>query len=286
MEHRAIAITAPAKINLSLDVIRRLDNGYHELKSVMQSLLLSDIVTLRRTPGFSTKLQLNVTSLPTDENNIALKAWRLLQQKFSLPDEVAITIEKNIPIAAGLAGGSTDAAAVISGINQLFNLELSPEEMENLGASLGSDVPFCLRQGLALASGTGTQLTSLPSLEPLHVLLINPGFAVSTRLVYQHLTFANGQIHPDVLSQVEAIRKHDNDAVLRLCGNYLEHSAFNLFPALSAIKEDVAATGLTALLCGSGGTVFGLSRKRVQAETAFEALKKRYPIVLLTETAF
>lgn len=256
---------AYAKINLALDVLYKRSDGYHEVSMVMQSIDLYDTVTLTKQDK-GIRLVTNRDDLPGDSSNLAYQAAHLLQQTYSLTTGVNITLHKKIPIAAGLAGGSSDAAAVLKGMNELFKLELSDLQLMQLGAQLGSDVPFCLSGGTQLASGRGEKLAVLPQLPSCYVVLAKSAIAVSTAWVYQNYLPYHVLRHPDVDSLVAALGEQDLSKVLTSCGNVLESVTFRAYPALAELKEKMARFGmLMSLMSGSGPTIFALTTEKETA---------------------
>ena len=264
-----ICLQAPAKINLTLNVCGKREDGYHLLESVMQTISLCDQVRIAESKEFC--LSCDNLALPTDQSNLAYKAWALLKNRYELPGNVRIELSKRIPLAGGLAGGSTDCAAVLKGVNRLFGLGLSDQTLRSLAAELGSDVPFCVGGGTALATGVGDQITELAPCPEFYVLAVNGGFEVSTPRVYGALRL-DACPHPDVAKMQAAIRDQDLAAIFAAAGNSLEQPAFELFPALAAFKAQVGAHGFTALLSGSGGTVLGFTDDWERAEWALEEI--------------
>ena len=256
---------AYAKINLALDVLYKRLDGYHEVSMLMQSINLYDTVTLtKQTAGI--QLTTNRADLPGDVTNLAYRAAHLLQKTCSRVTGVAITLDKNIPIAAGLAGGSSDAAAVLSGMNELFELGLSLSQLSELGAQIGSDIPFCLSGGTQLATGRGEKLTAVPSLPPCYVILAKPAIAVSTAWVYQNYRFDHAVCHPNVGAFIAALGEGDLVKAVGYGGNVLESVTFAAHPALAKLKERMAGDGfLMSLMSGSGPTIFALTTEKERA---------------------
>lgn len=270
-----VTLSAPAKINLALDVVGKKANGYHLLNMIMQTIDLYDVVRVSR--AAATTLTCNIPAVPTDSGNICIKAWQAMQEAYHLPDGIKIEIEKNIPMAAGMAGGSTDGAAAIMAINEEFALKLSAEEMKKIAATLGADVPYCIQQGTAQAEGIGDELTALPSCPQIFVLAVNAGFPVSTVEVYKNLQWDKVESHPDVNAIVNAIRRGDAAGVIANTGNVLETSAFKIFPQLAATKNLIGSLGLTPIMSGSGGTMLGLTTDQEQAAHALQKIKAEFP---------
>ena len=275
-------LTAPAKINLALDVVGKKDNGYHLVEMIMQTISLHDTVTVTRSK--QTALHCNKSEVPLNEENICLKAWQMMKEDYNLPNGIDVDIKKNIPVAAGLAGGSTNGAAVILAVNQEFNLNLSPAQMKKIGSRLGADVPFCLQKGTALATGIGDKLQALPQCPKIYVLAVNPGFAVSTVQVYKNLVWHAVPEHPDIQGMITAIKKQKPENLLSKTGNVLETSAFELFPQLAAIKKQIGSFGITPLMSGSGGTMLGLTPDREKAEYVLQQIQDQYPFAGIFET--
>ena len=264
-------IKAYAKINLGLDVVRRLPNGYHEVKMVMQSVGLWDELTLERAEGGIT-ITTDADGLSTGEDNLIYRAARLMLDKYGCPG-LRVHLQKNIPIAAGMAGGSTDAAAVMKGINHLYRLGLSPAQLMEDGVAIGADVPYCILGGTALAEGIGEKLTPLPPLPPCHILIAKPDISVSTKYVYEHLDADGLEAHPDIDGMVQAIRDGSLRGVLERMANVLETVTVPAHPVIADIKARMRELGAAdSRMSGSGPTVFGIFRQedRKLAEAALE----------------
>lgn len=264
---------AYAKINLALDVLCKRTDGYHEVSMVMQSIDLYDTVTLtKQAKGIC--LETNRKDLPGDPSNLAYQAAHLLQQTCPQITGVYITLHKKIPLAAGLAGGSSDAAAVLKGMNELFGLGLSYWQLSELGAQLGSDVPFCLSGGTQLATGRGEKLTVIPSLPPCYVVLAKPDIAVSTAWVYQNYQPNYAGRHPDVAALVASLGEQDLLQMIAHSGNVLESVTFGAYPELAKLKERMAGFGMMmSLMSGSGPTIFALTTEKETALMLKENLK-------------
>ena len=280
-------IEAPAKINLGLDVLCRRPDGYHEVDMIMQTIDLFDTVTLEKTGEPGIVLSTNRRSLPNDEGNLAYRAAKLLFETCEdTMHGVRIHIEKRIPMAAGLAGGSTDCAAVLSGMNQLFSYGLSMEKLMELGKSLGADVPYCLMQGTARSRGIGEKLTPLPKMMACPVLIAKPGVSVSTKAVYEGLHLDEKTIHPDIDALEEDIRRQDLTAVASDMGNLLATVTEELHPEIREIIRLMENHGaIRAMMSGSGPTVFGLfsDKKTAQACESTVRASKLAPDVFLTQ---
>ncbi len=266
-------IKAYAKINLGLDVVRRLPNGYHEVKMVMQSVGLWDELTLERAEGGIT-ITTDADGLSTGEDNLIYRAARLMLDKYGCPG-LRVHLQKNIPIAAGMAGGSTDAAAVMKGINHLYRLGLSPAQLMEDGVAIGADVPYCILGGTALAEGIGEKLTPLPPLPFCHILIAKPAVSVSTKYVYQHLDASGIEMHPDIDGMVQAVRDGSLRGVLERMGNVLETVTVPAHPVIADIKARMRELGAAdSLMSGSGPTVFGIFLDRGKAEAALERFRQ------------
>lgn len=281
----SIKLKAYAKINLGLDVVRKREDGYHEVRMIMQTIGLYDKVSILRTNNTSITVKTNLPYLPTDENNLVYKAAALIKKNYGITQGVHIILDKKIPVAAGLAGGSSDAAAVLYGLNRLFHLNLSKEELSKLGLQLGADVPYCLLRGTALSEGIGEILTPVSPFPSCQVLIVKPGINVSTKHVYEHLKLAEDTPHPNIDAILTAIRRKDLKAAVSHFGNVLESVTIKEYPVIGQIKDELTAFGaIASMMSGSGPTVFGLFDSREKAEKAFYQLKagKSYKQVYLT----
>lgn len=270
-----ITLKALAKINLGLDVIRRREDGYHEVKMIMQTIHLYDrlIITKSDTPGI--RITSNLSFLPVDENNLIYKAGKLLMDEYGITKGVEVELTKRIPVAAGMAGGSTDAAAMLYGINQLFGLELKQSQLMERGVKIGADVPYCLMRGTALAEGIGEELTSLPPMVKCPVLIAKPAISVSTKFVYQKLKLDEHMVHPDIDGMVEAIKGKDLQEIASKMGNVLETVTIPEYPIIAEIKKHMLEhQAINAMMSGSGPTVFGLFADENTAQAAYEAMKE------------
>lgn len=279
---------AYAKINLSLDILGTLPNGYHEVCMIMQSLSLHDTVVLTKeeTPGIV--LTCSDASLPTDASNLAYRAAAAFFEHF-LPDGgVRIDLTKRIPCAAGLAGGSSDAAAVLRGMNTLFDIHASMEELAAIGVTLGADVPYCLFLGTALSEGIGERLTRLPDAPDCFCLLVKPEAGASTGLIYKNYDALEptGVIrHPDTPALLSALDRKDYSFLCEHLCNVLEPVTLQLVPEIAALLSEVSALGADGVrMSGSGPTVFGLFSDQKKVEKAAETLQTHgWKNVFLTE---
>lgn len=272
---KQIRLKAMAKINLGLDVVRRREDGYHEVRMIMQTVNLYDklVITVSEEPGI--RLTTNLGFLPVNEDNLIYKAARLLMDEYDIKKGVDIQLQKFIPVAAGMAGGSTDAAATLIGMNRLFRLNLSRQQMMDYGVKLGADVPYCIAGGTALSEGIGEILTPLPDVPRGYVLVAKPGINVSTRFVYTNLKLNEETEHPDIDAQIEAIKEQDFRKMAGLMGNVLETVTIPAHPIIQEIKDFMMTEGaVNAMMSGSGPTVFGLYEDKQLAEKACEKLRE------------
>lgn len=270
-----LTLKALAKINLGLDVLGKQDNGYHDVRMVMQTIYLYDNVTLTKTEEPGIQLETNLSYLPVDENNIAYKAAKILIDEFGIQEGVHIKLDKHIPVAAGMAGGSSNAAAVLVGMNRLWGLGLSQKELMERGVSLGADVPYCVMRGTALAEGIGEILSPLPPLPKCYVLIAKPSLSVSTKMVYEALDAKEIVEHPDIDGVLEGLKNQDIKKVAASMGNVLESVTIEKYPIIETIKDAMKDAGaLNAMMSGSGPTVFGIFEDRKVAKEAQQKLKE------------
>lgn len=269
-----IKVKALAKVNLGLDVIRRREDGYHEVKMIMQTIHLYDQLEIKKTEKPGIQITTNLDFLPTNENNLIYKAAKLLQDTCKIEEGVAVDLQKHIPVAAGMAGGSTDAAAVLYGMNELFHLGMKRQKLMELGVQIGADVPYCLMRGTALAEGIGEKLRSLPPMPKCPVLIAKPAISVSTKFVYENLKLDEHTVHPDIDAQLAAIRKGDLQGVAAHMGNLLETVTIPEYPVIDEIKRCMLESGaINAMMSGSGPTVFGLFEDEDTARKAFDTMR-------------
>ena len=273
-----IELKALAKINLGLDVLRRREDGYHEVRMIMQTIGLSDELEIRKIKQPGIQVETNLYYLPTNENNLVYKAAQLLKDEFDLRDGIGIRLRKRIPVAAGMAGGSSDAAAVLWGMNQMYKLGLSRQELMDRGVKLGADVPYCVLRGTALAEGIGEKLSVLPPMPKCYILIAKPGISVSTKFVYEnlHANDLRPEQHPDVDAMIRAMEKKDLGLLASRMGNVLETVTVPAYPVIDEIKRFMVEHGaLGAMMSGSGPTVFGIYDTRGKARQAYRELRSR-----------
>lgn len=273
--NRKITEKAFAKVNLGLDVLRRREDGYHEVKMVMQTIGICDVLTFETSDEIEgVTLVSDVEGLPLDDSNLIVKAAKMMIEKYDIKQGVKISLEKNIPMAAGMAGGSSDAAATLRGINKLFGLGLRHEELCKIAVKIGADVPFCVFGGTYLAEGIGEKLTQLKDCPQCTVVVAKPKFGVSTKFVYENLHVETIENHPDMDVVIDCIQNGDLGAMAFNIENILENVTVREYPFITEIKEIMINQGaMNALMSGSGPTVFGLFDNKAKAERAAVELR-------------
>lgn len=270
-----IVIKAMAKVNLGLDVLRRLENGYHEVKMVMQTVDLYDELTVTKEGTEEIIITSNTGELPLNEDNLIYKAATLLFEKAGCAYGVSIHLNKNIPIAAGMAGGSTDAAATLLALNALFEFGFSKEELAEIGVKIGADVPYCIYGGTYLSEGIGEVLTKLPDAPDCYIVIAKPPIGVSTKYVYENLHIETVKEHPDMDGMVDAIKQNSLQGVVNKMGNVLETVTIKRYPEIERMKQCLLDNGaMNALMSGSGPTVFGIFTEKETADKALGELEK------------
>lgn len=266
-----ISLKALAKINLGLDVVRRREDGYHEVRMIMQTIHLYDKLDIAKTKDEGISIKSNLSYVPTNENNLVYKAGKLLMDEFGITEGVSVNLNKRIPVAAGMAGGSSDAAAMLYGMNRIFDLGLSQKQLMERGVKIGADVPYCLMRGTALAEGIGEKLTQLPPMVKCPVLIAKPQISVSTKFVYENLKLNEATIHPDIDQLVTDIKNKDLPAISSHMGNVLESVTIPAYPVIADIKNKMLESGaINAMMSGSGPTVFGLFGDEETAKKAYK----------------
>lgn len=292
-----VTVKGYAKINLGLDVIGKMENGYHLLRSVMQQIDLYDTIELSRLSeavviknalpaavadkGMRITLTSDSDAVPLDQSNLAYKAAKLLMEYDGIGEGVHIHIIKRIPVAAGLAGGSTDAAAVFMGMNELFGLGHSKDELQELGVKLGADVPFCILGGTALAEGIGEKLTPIQTMPEMYIVIAKPSIGVSTKYVYENLRLEQ-VTHPDTEKILAAMQRKDLAEMTGLLGNVLESVTIEKYPLIRELKDVMLETGAVgSLMSGSGPTVFGIFDTMEKAAEAEKQMRRKYPQVFI-----
>ena len=270
-------LRALAKINLGLDVIRKREDGYHEVRMIMQTINMYDQleIDIKEEPGIS--ITTNLPFIPTNENNLVYKAAKLLMDEFHIEKGITVELQKFIPVAAGMAGGSSDAAATMIGMNRLFGLGLTVRQLMERSVSIGADVPYCLLRGTALAEGIGEKLRPLPPCPNCYLLIGKPSISVSTKFVYEKLDAGNIEEHPDIDRILEGLQWHNLNKISENMGNVLESVTIPAYPIIEEIKNHMKEHGaVNAMMSGSGPTVFGLFDDKMVAERACEALRESH----------
>lgn len=268
-------LRALAKINLGLDIIGKRDDGYHEVRMIMQTIQMYDVLEIQKksTPGIV--LTTNLPYIPTDEGNLVYKAAKLLMDEFHVQEGLTMNLDKSIPVAAGMAGGSSDAAAAFVGVNKLFNLGLSEQELMERAVKVGADVPYCIMRGTALAEGIGEKLTRLPGVPHMYILIGKPAVNVSTKLAYGNLNLLSIKVHPDIDGMVRDIQNGDLYSMIPKMGNVFEPGIIGKYPVIQEIKDLMEAHGaLKAMMSGSGPTVFGIFDDKEKMLRAAAVLRK------------
>lgn len=272
-----ISLKALAKINLGLDVVRRREDGYHEVRMIMQTIYLYDRLDIKRTQEPGIQIQTNLSFLPVNENNLIYKAAKLLMDEFSITDGISVKLDKRIPVAAGMAGGSTDAAAMLFGMNRLFSLGLTKRQLMERGVQIGADVPYCIMRGTALAEGIGEALSPLPPMVKCPVLIAKPSISVSTKFVYQNLKLDDTTIHPDIDRLIDDIKAKNLHDIAAHMGNVLETVTIPNYPVIDEIKKHMLSNGAVgAMMSGSGPTVFGLFDDEDTVKKAYKAMRSSH----------
>lgn len=278
---KACEIYAYGKINLGLDITGRREDGYHEVSMVMQSVRLHDTLLFIRTRSPKIVIITDAKYVPTGEGNLIYKAIELVRSEYGITDGVRVNLKKRLPVAAGMAGGSSDAAATLKAMNRLFDLRMTGERMAELGVRLGADVPYCLMGGTALAEGIGEKLSALPDMPGCHILLVKPPIGISTPQAYKKYdelcsdTSADGAVaHPDIRGIIGTIENSDYAGLCERLGNVLQQVTEPENPVISEIIEQMRSLGADGvLMSGSGPTVFGLFREKRKAEKAYYRFK-------------
>lgn len=270
----SLDVKALAKINIGLDVTGIRDDGYHEVKMIMQTVNLFDNLKLKKTKENEIKMTTNIRYLPVNDDNLCIKAAKLLSDEFGIEEGLSIHLDKHIPVAAGMAGGSTDAAAVLYGMNKMFDLGLKQKELMERGVLIGADVPYCIMRGTALAEGIGEKLKSLPPMVKCPVLIAKPAVSVSTKTVYQNLDSKFDSIsHPDIDLIIKDMKNKDLKGICEHMGNVLEEVTIPMHPIIADIKNHMMEHGAVgAMMSGSGPTVFGFFDDAKTARAAKDAM--------------
>ena len=284
---KSLLVHAHAKVNLYLNVTGKRLDGYHDIETVFHSIQLHDDVVLRPLAKPEISIQCSHPSVPCDSRNLAYRAARLLMNRMDATCGVEISIKKRIPVAAGLAGGSADAAAALWGMNRLFDFGLTQSDLMHLGLQLGADVPFCLLGGAAIGRGIGEVLTPLPPLEDTYMLLANPGIEVKTSWVFKHLHFALTNKPPDDIILVGCLENGDRRGVAESLYNCLEGPVFLKFPRVEALKRELGGCRASygALMSGSGATVFSIMQDAASARQAMSRFRDTFAFCTTSRTS-
>jgi 4-diphosphocytidyl-2-C-methyl-D-erythritol kinase len=271
----SITVKAYAKINIGLDVLRKREDGYHDVCMIMQSLNLYDTITINKSCVGGISIRTNLSYLPNDQGNLVYKAAALFLETISSKDGLYIKLEKRIPVAAGLAGGSSDAAATLKGLNELYQAGLSMQDLMKLGVKLGADVPYCIMLGTALSEGIGEVLTPLSPIPACSILLVKPDISVSTKYVYENLRLGDQVNHPDIVAMKAALEAGNLTSLTKCMDNILQTVTITNYPIITAIKSKMVELGaMVSLMSGSGPTVFGIYQDEELARKAFNYFKK------------
>ncbi len=272
--HTGYQLKAYAKINLGLDVLGKLPNGYHEVKMIMQTVDICDVLTFEKAES-GIAIRTDSQEISAGEDNLAYRAAKLLFDKYGIREGIRIFLRKNIPVAAGLAGGSSDAAATLRGINEIFRLGCSVEELQELGVRIGADVPYCIVGKTALAEGIGEKLTMLPPMPDCLFVVAKPDVNVSTKYVYEHLDERGSYEHPDIDGMAQAVRERNLEGILKRMGNVLESVTVPAHPVIGALKKRMLELGAAgSMMSGSGPTVFGIFTDEGKARKAFLQMRE------------
>lgn len=279
-------LRALAKINLGLDILGKREDGYHEVRMIMQTIQMYDVLEIHKSEAPGISLTTNFPYVPDDERNLVYKAAKLLMDEFHVQEGISMKLDKFIPVAAGMAGGSSDAAAAFVGVNRLFGLGLSERELMERAVKIGADVPYCIMRGTALAEGIGEKLTRIAQMPKCFVLVGKPGVSVSTKLAYESLKLGEITEHPDIDGMIKAIEAGDLYGVTSRMGNVFEPGIIRKYPVIQEIKDLMEANGaLKAMMSGSGPTVFGIfdSEEKIEAAAAVLRESKLAKTVFATE---
>ena len=268
-------LQAFAKINLGLDVLGKREDGYHEVRMIMQTIRMYDQLDMRKSVEPGIHLTTNKKYIPVDENNLVWRAAKLMMDTCGIMEGVSIHLHKVIPVAAGMAGGSSDAAATLVGMNRLFHCGLSKEKLMELGVQIGADVPYCVLRGTALAEGIGEKLTVLPPMPDCWILIGKPGISVSTKYVYTTLDLNTDTVHPDIDGMKKALGDGNLYGITERMGNVLQDVTIPAYPEVERIKEQMKTLGaVKAMMSGSGPTVFGIFDNEEKAQEACQKLRE------------
>ena len=277
-------VKAYGKINISLDIVGKREDGYHLLKMIMQNVDLYDSMSFQKC-NKGINISCNKPYIPTDDKNLVYKAAKLFLETYNINEGVNIYLKKNIPVAAGMAGGSTDAAAVFKTLKQLFKVDVDDQELMKLGVKIGADVPFCMIGGTALCEGIGDIITPLAPFKNQILVLVKPNFGVSTKEVYKNLDISKIFKHPDTEGLIKAMEEEKLIDVCNGMKNLLENVTLRKYPVLKRIKEDMVRMGsMGAMMSGSGPTIFAFFDDMLKAQRCYDKFKTQYKEVYITRT--
>ncbi|MGN0395894.1 MAG: 4-(cytidine 5'-diphospho)-2-C-methyl-D-erythritol kinase [Coprococcus sp.] len=269
-------LNAYGKINLGLDVLRKREDGYHEVKMIMQTVKVFDRLTFSDIEEDRIELSSNLSFIPLNQDNLVYRACEMIRKEYGIEKGVKIYLDKHIPVAAGMAGGSADAAAALIGMNKLFGLKISQKKLMEYGVKLGADVPYCIMRGTALSEGIGEVLTKLPPMPRCFILIAKPPISVSTKMVYENLHVDRLAHHPDIDGMVDALRLGDLTGITDRMENVLETVTVARYPEIEIIKKEMLNGGaLNSLMSGSGPTVFGVYDSEVKARNTMAELRNK-----------
>ena len=272
MDH--IVLKSYGKINLGLDVLGKRPDGYHEVKMIMQTVGLYDVLMREKMKEDKIVMDCNLSFLPTDDKNLVYRAVALMKEKYHITTGVKIHLEKKIPVAAGMAGGSSNCAAALKGMNQMFKLGLSTDELCECGVALGADVPYCIWGGTALAEGIGEKLSRIAPMPDCYILVAKPGISVSTAFVYKNLKLDSLEKHPDIDGMIECLKSDNLKGICDRLENVLETVTIPEYPVIARVKEHLMEQGaMGALMSGSGPTIFGIFSDKKKADQALKSLR-------------
>ncbi len=272
-----IKVRAHGKINLGLDIVRKREDGYHDVRMIMQTVGIFDGISINRRPSKSSEITVstNLKFLPTDGNNLAVKAARVLMDEFNITDNIDISIKKMIPVSAGMAGGSADCAAIFRGLNKMYDLGLTNEDLKKRGVRLGADVPYCIEEGTFLSEGIGDILTMLPPMPDCGIILVKPHVNISTKFVYEHMNVGAIKKHPDIDGMVGALLKGDIYGITNRMSNVMELFTAAEYPVIEEIKAKLMDLGaLNSIMSGSGSTVFAIFDDPERCKNAYNVMKQ------------
>ncbi len=275
-----------AKINLSIDIVGKREDGYHLVEMIMQSIDLYDILYIKEIDYDKIIIKTDSVEIPVDESNIVYKAVKLIKKTYNINKGVEVYIEKNIPVAGGLAGGSTNCAGVLVGLNKMWNLNLTKDKLKEIGLKLGADVPFCIEGGTKLATNIGEKLKDLPSLEDnVYILVCKPDLFVSTKDVYSNIDINNLENRPNNKYLIECLKNKDTLNLSRNMKNVLENVTTKMHKEINEIKNIMSTNSLGTIMSGSGPTVFGIYDSEENILSAKNELLKKYNQVYITKSS-